>query len=255
MRFKKLPLIMLAVLAVLAFGLAGFALAAKPVASTALAADVAAKADKFTAATKTEIAQQAEGAKVRVKKPTDRPLRVLFAGDSLTYGLYTSAENKGFRPLVVAGLSATMAVEETKAQFSGAGVNQVSNLVSAPENLDLAIIELGTNDVPKTDLGAFRDQYAALITKIRTPSPGAALLCVGTWSPGDAQTLPFNYAIKDACVKNGGQYVDVLDLYNAAGNHGAEGVKTWAGVSDTFHPNDAGHKAIADLILSRIALV
>jgi lysophospholipase L1-like esterase len=35
-------------------------------------------------------------------------------------------------------------------------------------------------------------------------------------------------------------------------HRGPAGVKVWAGTSDTFHPNDAGHRVIADMILDRI---
>ncbi|MCY7289384.1 MAG: hypothetical protein LH624_14340, partial [Cryobacterium sp.] len=43
---------------------------------------------------------------VQVSRPFDRPLRVLFVGDSISYGLNATLQDLGFRPLMVDAFAA-----------------------------------------------------------------------------------------------------------------------------------------------------
>lgn len=191
-----------------------------------------------------------------VKKPVDRPLRFMVPGDSLAGGYYSSTEANGFRALVGARLAQIVPTQELKASQAGANLATVGGLVGIPKNLDLAIVELGTNDTAgKTELGAFTTQYATLLRTIKEGSPDVALICVGPWGAPGAGTDPYDMAVETACKAQGGQFVKISTVFALGENRAKKGTPSWLGPADDFHPNDAGHKRIADLILERIKIV
>lgn len=165
---------------------------------------------------------------------------VLVAGDSLSVGMYASTESGSFVTRVLDHLApATL----TTASRPHETLAVVSNYTEIPAGVDVAIIELGTNDVgvptPEDD---FRDGYAALLTAVRDTSPDAKLVCVGTWT-GWGWTQ--DETIRSSCIEAGGAYVHLRDLFNRNELRGPEGRETHLGTSDWFHPNDDGHMAIA----------
>jgi lysophospholipase L1-like esterase len=87
---------------------------------------------------------------------------------------------------------------------------------------------------------------------MKARSPKVAIVCVSVWQSLGINAAGYDRLIREKCKAQGGQFVDVSALFIDPRSRGPVGVKTWAGVSDAFHPNDAGHKAIADLILKRI---
>ena len=95
----------------------------------------------------------------------------------------------------------------------------------------------------------FASTYSALVGRIREKSPDAALVCVGVW-PDYGQD--YDAEIETACHDRQGSFVPIRDLWSTEGMRGPAGVPTPHGESDTFHPNDAGHRAIADRILNSI---
>jgi len=118
-----------------------------------------------------------------------------------------------------------------------------------PAGQDLAIVELGTNDlfkVPKptaVNLATFAKQYRRLVTSIKAQSPTARLVCLSVWHPvGEAGSpTPYNALIKASCP---GAYVAISDL----------GQNKTRLAADGFHPNDAGHLAITARIKHSIHL-
>lgn len=194
---------------------------------------------------------------VRVTRPDDRPLRVLFVGDSISYGLNAELQDLGFRPLMVDALSADGPVQEFHKTRAGATTRTVSRLVDVPKNLDLAVVELGTNDVvDQTAPDDFARSYRALLQRVHTESPGVPLLCVGTWgSEGGADgSDTYNAVIDEECARQDGAFVSLYGLYPVTANRGPAGREVFGGTSDRFHPNDTGYRAIADLLLSRISI-
>lgn len=177
------------------------------------------------------------------------PLRVLFAGDSLTGSYFASSTEAGFRSRVATALGP---VELTTAELADQTLTTVSRIVDVPTDLDLAVVELGTNDVgTKTPFGQFTNQYRELLAKITSTSPGAALICAGTWQDAGEG---YDVVIEAECLAAGGRYVPLVHIFEANGTRGPAGTETPFGVSDTFHPNDSGHQQIADAILAALAV-
>lgn len=182
-----------------------------------------------------------------VSRQPDGRVRVLFTGDSLTGAYFATTEAQGFRQLVIDALGPVDVTTATKAHQD---LSTVSGVTTVPDNLDLAVIELGTNDVGiPTPLDDFRDQYDLLVAKVRASSPTGAIICAGTWTSNGAA---YDDAIRASCEAAGGRYVALAPLFSAAGNRGPAGEATFLGDSDDFHPNDAGHRAIADLLLAQL---
>ncbi|KIC69442.1 SGNH/GDSL hydrolase family protein [Pseudarthrobacter phenanthrenivorans] len=254
---KRLALVFAAALL-----LTGCGLAAVPAAP-----DIKAKADAFEAKTKAEMeARAAAAAEARIIKlpvPQDRPLSVFYAGDSLSYSLYTSAEANGYRQLLNAELRKHGEIKEKRAtKADEKALFKVGNVQDIPESgVDLAILELGTNDLgtnvvgSRTEPDLFRQQYLDLIAKVQR-SPNVQIICVGVWgAAGPTISDPYDFAIEKACRGHGGQYVDLTAVYQTAGTFGPNGSPSWLGPSDNFHPNDKGHRMITDLILERLRFV
>jgi acyl-CoA thioesterase I len=197
----------------------------------------------------TKPAVKAALAPLVVTRAGTAPLRVLFVGDSLTSGFFASTEAASFKAIMVARWGN---VDQTTAAIARQTVGTVSSVTAVPENVDVAVVELGTNDVGKpTSLQNFTSEYVGLVAKIRTASPKGAIICAGTWTAhGDA----YDQIISDACTQAGGRYVPLVALYDTLSFHGPVGVSTWRGESDAFHPNDAGHQAIAGVLLAAIHL-
>jgi acyl-CoA thioesterase-1 len=252
--------------AVLALGVAAVALAgialtqtvgpsSREIAAAETASQEASEAAAAQAAADAETARIASTA--QVTRPSEGPLRVLFAGDSLTYGLYASTQENGFRSLMVDAFEQGGPVEEFRGERSGAGAGDVASILDVPDNVQLAVIELGTNDVGgETPIAEFTETYAALLDKVMAKSPDSALLCVGTWGSagGGYGSDPYNDAIEAECKIRDGVFVSMYNLFPAAANRGPAGVEAFGGVSDDFHPNDTGYRAIADLLLGNITI-
>jgi len=194
---------------------------------------------------------------VAVTRPAGRPLQVLFAGDSLSAGLYASEQAKAFKYVMIDTLDDGGPVKEFNNAISGGTTAQVSESYPVPTGLDLAVIELGTNDVGNgASLEDFTADYTTLITNVTTANPGVPLVCAGIWKgDGSPRVDDFDATIKSTCEAAGGVYASLKSIYQAPANSGPEGVATFQGASDLFHPNDAGHAAIAERLLKRIAVV
>jgi lysophospholipase L1-like esterase len=174
--------------------------------------------------------------------------RVLITGDSLAAGFFASAEDQGFSALVASALGP---VELTTVSRAHQTLTTVAGVTDVPPDLDLAVIELGTNDVGiPTPLADFDAQYADLVSRIRASSPDAALVCTGTWT---ADGAAYDEVIARVCAESGGRYVSLGALFATPELRGPDSRDTFVGPGDDFHPNDAGHRAIADAVLSVLA--
>jgi lysophospholipase L1-like esterase len=192
---------------------------------------------------------------LKLSWPQGGPLRVFFSGDSLTAGEFSTTEDTSFRRLVTARLGQRGPVEEVGTYKSGHRLQDIASGFAIPQGAGLAIVELGTNDLAaNTDNALFTRQYKEYLNRVVAASPDAKLLCLGVWAPAAAsRTTALDAAITAGCQAHGGQFVSLKELFDAPNNRGPAGAPVWLGTRDTFHPNDAGHAAIADAVLQRIA--
>jgi lysophospholipase L1-like esterase len=183
--------------------------------------------------------------------PTAGPLSVWFSGDSLTVGVHATTEAEAFRSLVVTELGDRVG-ETTVTARSGATLQSVAEEYEVPAGMDVAVVALGTNDIG-TDPALFGQQYAAYLARVVEASPDAQLICLGAWRPSSLPgTSARDTAVSQACTDQGGTYIPLTGLFADASLRGPDGAPTWMGGADTFHPNSAGHRMIADRILASL---
>jgi lysophospholipase L1-like esterase len=204
---------------------------------------------------------------------------VLVVGDSLSVGEHASGRDRG------CGARLLRALAGDPSGPSGCGIQAISgarvrDLLErrAPPARRLVVVELGTNDwlgyVPlgrwrQTPLVRFAADYARLLDRLT--HAGALPVCLGVWGPADRGLEPggraegdgraeegtglaaYDAAIAAACHRRGGAFVALSPVYDTPGSRGPAGQRTPWGVSDATHPNDEGHRMIADLVLAACA--
>ncbi len=182
--------------------------------------------------------------------PNGQYQRVLFSGDSLSDGWYASTEDLGFVKLLTNDLSLReQGAEIFHAHRHGYRLQDVTSEFSVPADLDLAIIELGTNDVRKqTSVNDFTSQYIDYLQEITASSPEVQLICVGVYAKQGDLSEDLDKIIRAKCNAFGGTFVRIRDLYDEENLKGPMGNSTWAGDADLGHPNDAGHAVITKRI-------
>jgi lysophospholipase L1-like esterase len=175
----------------------------------------------------------------------DGLVQTMIIGDSLAASFFATTEQDGFAYLVQDEIGPVEVSTTTRAHQT---LSTVAGVTEVPAEVEVAIIELGTNDVGiETPIHSFDAQYAALTRDIRAKSPDARIVCIGTWTGwGD----PYDQAIEDECLAVGGDYVDMAPLFVDPANRGPVGRPTFVGAGDDFHPNDTGHRAVADAVLA-----
>jgi acyl-CoA thioesterase I len=181
------------------------------------------------------------------------PLQVSFVGDSLDYGLFASKKTLGFHELMVEEWRKDGSVADESENTIGGTAAGALTTPNFPRDQQLYVVELGTNDARLVDYRDFRTQYARLLDRIRNASPDAALVCVGVWRPKEIADT-FDTIIKDLCEVRGGVFRALRDLAEDEDLRGPAGVATFGGKSDAFHPNDRGHRMIADRVLDAISV-
>lgn len=182
--------------------------------------------------------------------------RVLFAGDSISVGRDAKLLPRSFRKLVAHRLTANGTKSITTVAKSGAKLAYISHRPKLPSNLDLAIIELGTNDVKgSTSSEEFNLEYQSYLERIQSTSPNVRIFCLGVWhDPKSKVTASLDRVIQRSCEQVGGTFISIADIFAQPQNRGPGGVSTWKGKSDRLHPNDAGHLAIAKKLLKKLSL-
>jgi acyl-CoA thioesterase-1 len=180
-------------------------------------------------------------------------LRVSFVGDSIDYGLFASEKTLRFHELMVEEWRKNGLVADESENMIGGTVAAALTTPDFPRAQQLYVVELGTNDATRVNYRDFRTQYARLLDRIRTASPDAALVCVGVWRPKELADT-FDTIIKDLCEVRGGVFRAISDLAEDEHLRGPAGVPTFEGRSDAFHPNNRGHRMIADRVLDAISV-
>jgi lysophospholipase L1-like esterase len=176
---------------------------------------------------------------------------VVVVGDSLAFGRFADTREDAFPQRVAAALHARPAVLAapgvTTAQIAAQDV---------PRGGDVVVVEAGTNDfLYQTPRRRFTDDYRALLAKVAAASPNTKLVCLTTWVPPDLPAAKIPASFYDATIRracSGGAVADLSAISGQPGMRGPAGRSTAFGPGDAFHPNSAGHAAIARLIESRI---
>ena len=189
------------------------------------------------------------------------PLRLVFVGSSITSGLFASSAGRTYPRLVVDALRAAgRTVRPTILAEGGVTVDDALRwAVASPA--DAVVLQLGTNDYgDAVPLSTFREGYTVLVDRIHSVSPRARLLCMGGWDdPLTPNRLgvtggQYDAAARNVCVGARGTFVDLAPLYAQPENHGPNGRFTYLGLGDWFHPNDRGHRKLADLVVARLGV-
>lgn len=178
-------------------------------------------------------------------------LEVAFLGDTLEEGYFATSEASAYRSLVLDGLGTP--TEEVPVTDIGPRVVPDLPKAIVPGSADLLVVEIGTHNVFVTDPDAFATEYQALLDNVSLTAPNAAVVCLGVWGNADA-AREYDTAIGAACRSVGGAFVPLFDIFDDSGTRGPEGRDTFLGAADAFHPNDDGHREIADRIIDRIKL-
>lgn len=197
----------------------------------------------------------APDAPVVVSAPADRPLQVLFAGDSITDGAFALDPGQdAFPALVEDRLAQHVPVTVQKIGHIGYTTAMVLPAVAGAGQADVIVVELGTNDAFDVTLETFRSDYPALLDALRAQSPDAALVCAGAWH-GSGLAREMDEVIAAECRDHGGRYAGLDALFEDPANHGPDGTLRLDGTPiDWFHPNDAGHAGIAEAVLAALDL-
>ena len=181
--------------------------------------------------------------------PEPPPVPVYLAvGDSLTRGLYAT-DGRGWAYMVADALPGYQ-LEVVPAP----GVNNAVDFLPA-ELADhapqLVTIEVGINNINYIDGGmddaTFLANYVTLLSMLRAANIPTVVACTVPWtgegvgSEYEARALQFNKVINFAVPMFG---YTVADCWGATFGH-----YDYLSHIDGFHPNDAGHRAIAAAVL------
>lgn len=184
-------------------------------------------------------------------------------GDSITAaGKYQSfsGEKLGFGTLRTYGVGgATLADNGSADAF-------VTRYTAMDADADLVTIMGGTNDFGQAivienetikDKATYKGALRTIIEGLLTSKPTLRIVCItppprfsvehpaGTNSKGNT-IQDFGKAMKEVCLEYGIPVVDILQL------SGINKINHASFLSDTVHPNDAGHKRIAELLISTL---
>lgn len=183
--------------------------------------------------------------------------RLLVLGDSLTSGLYASSENTTYARLVA---------DDTGMQLARRFASTLENAISEWQAVKnwrpaLIVLEVGLNDVSKKKYSdAWVADYYALVRDMQ--SNGATVVVATMFWAGVKPSHP-DYATYMAInqVIRGTPGAIVADVWDATVN--CEGcVSTISDDSyfaphyhgDGFHPNDTGHRMIAETIIEALTM-
>lgn len=174
---------------------------------------------------------------------------VAYFGDSLTGGYFATTQARDYASQVTAATGAR------EVAFMGTYGHSAANAYATmqgtpPPPAQLDIVELGTNDTE--DTSTFSRDYQGILTILRTVNPHARILCLGPWQDAEPLRIADNNAARADCAAAGGTFINLMPLFATASNRGPVGRATWHGPADGFHPNDAGHAAIARAVLAML---
>ena len=188
------------------------------------------------------------------------PLKIAFLGDSLTVGLHASSPERMYQTLLVRRIlgggrdGVVIRAYQDPFGMTDDALARVGGVVEAQP--DLIILEIGNHEAfaGGHEVALFEARYEELLDKLQgtgaTVIAGTlAWLNYSTESREYANALRLNAIIRRLCGRRG---IAVADLWTATVFRpdfiSRPGDRSWVEPfdGDDLHPNDAGHRALAD---------
>lgn len=173
----------------------------------------------------------------------------LAVGDSLTVGLYATNLH-GFAYIIADALPA---YQLEVAAVTGDGID--NTLRQLPIELadhapELVTVEVGINNLTNMAAPAFQARYITLMQMLQDAGVQTVIACTVPWTGQNPDTTQYARAVEfsAAIVRTARAYgYTPADCWGATVWHGE-----YLSDRDSFHPNDAGHRAIAGAVLDAL---
>lgn len=184
---------------------------------------------------------------VNVENP---PKTVLFFGDSLTAG-YGLAPEEAFpavveKRLIEKGKPVKVINAGLSGETSAGGLSRIDWVLRQP--IDVFVLELGPNDgLRGLPLEQTEKNLQSILNKVKSKYPKAKLVIAGMMVPpnmGPEYSEKFTRIFPELARKNNATLIPFL-LKDVAGHEKLN-------QGDGIHPNNAGHKIVADNVIKVI---
>ena len=178
--------------------------------------------------------------------------RVLFLGDFITWGYAATDASHAYAVQVTTHLGGMRIGYDGEFGSTVERARQMLETYPLPTTANVIVIELGTRDTESS--AAFRFAYFTIMAALLHADPGAHVICLSPWQDPTVGNQPGYWsAIQEACHAVGGVSVSLYSLFLTSRYRGPAGIATYRGLSDWYHPNDAGHAAIAQAVLAALS--
>lgn len=223
-----------------------------------------------------DLQQKKEEANAKAKKIADekkiyqqhkgKELVYVPMGDSLAEGWYASTKSKDYVNLLSSIVHQKMGynvkIRDDIAVKAGTGLKdegllRINEVLAA--NPNFVTVEFGTNDL-QTKLNnaysnpkQFEIRLNDLLKQLKSASSHPKILLVTTWNGGQLSQT-YDQIIYSVAKKYNFPVADISSVWaNRSDTMGPKGESSFAGtgISDGWHPNDKGHKEIAESIYKK----
>ncbi|WP_425484737.1 SGNH/GDSL hydrolase family protein [Actinomycetospora corticicola] len=189
---------------------------------------------------------------VQARKDT----QIGFLGDSITAGVGASDARRSYTGALARQLGGREGIQPgvNIVALGGASTAALEPLAfQLRPDSSLVVVAAGTNDITRSPIEQFRADFERLLRAVRSTATASSLVCLGAWGT-PRNTRIYDDVIRDDCQSQGGLFVPISDLYVVGSMRGARGpVAPGSPPPDDFHPNDAGHAAIASRIAETLS--
>ncbi len=194
---------------------------------------------------------------LHVAEASQPPNQLVFVGDSLTEGLFATQHSLDYVSQIAAMTGYSVNVQ---AQYGVTAVFTAQKMAGetgpvVPTGSARVVIELGTNDVQailngtETDAD-FASAYRQILSLVHHSAIRAQIVCLEPWQDDSDELGPAAWIDNFIAGNCPGKSMRLGDLFQQSGLRGPAGTNTWDGPSDDFHPNNAGHLAIAQRLVA-----
>ncbi|MGH7903932.1 MAG: SGNH/GDSL hydrolase family protein [Candidatus Dormibacteraceae bacterium] len=198
------------------------------------------------------------GATPAAASVADGSLSLLFVGASITDGFLTPSGDQAYTSQLIAMMQGRGYIVEPHVDAAPGAIAADTRRWPINGPLDIAVVQIGTNDFHRTPINSFRSSYSSLLARIRGAGPWASAVCLSTWmdphrrNGRGLRAGAYNGVIEAECRAHHYIYVDLSSIYLNPADRGPAGWPTPFGAADDFHPNALGHEMIAQRILAAL---